>query len=78
MASVTVLLGLKADPNVKDERGRTPLHSAFLLGNKPIARLLLQVKADPTIRDGWGCTPGHWAVKSGYHECLALLEPTLD
>jgi len=48
------------DPNVRDRRGRTPLHYAIMLDG-PLG-LLLDHGADPNARDKEGKTPLHYAV----------------
>jgi ankyrin repeat protein len=54
------LLEFGGDPNVRDRRGRTPLHYAIMLDG-PL-RLLLDHGADPNARDKEGKTPLHYAV----------------
>lgn len=53
------LLGAGARPDVRDERGRTPLHAACAEGLYQAARLLLTHGADPAARDRFGATPLH-------------------
>lgn len=45
--------------------GHTPLHTACMRRNWPVARLLLQAGASPTIEDRRGFTPGQSAYKRG-------------
>jgi ankyrin repeat protein len=51
------LLKKKADPNIADATGYTPLFWAVKFGNKELVELLLQYKADKTKKDSMGMTP---------------------
>jgi ankyrin repeat protein len=51
-----LLIEAKADPNVKDENGVSPLHSAAWAGNEVAMRELLDAKADPNAKDHRGIT----------------------
>jgi ankyrin repeat protein len=46
-----LLLEKNADPDISNDMGLTPLHSALLTQNESIARLLLEKNANPTIRN---------------------------
>jgi ankyrin repeat protein len=47
----------KADPNIKDHGGCTPLHEAVKVPQVQITQLLLIYGADPNSKDGNGATP---------------------
>ena len=55
--SLDDLLATDVDPNIKDNRGRTPLHHAALYGYAENVRALLDAGADPNARDNEGWTP---------------------
>ncbi|MCC6051246.1 MAG: ankyrin repeat domain-containing protein [Thermofilum sp.] len=62
---VEELLDEGANPNARDERGRTPLHYAVLSGAEKIVELLVSRKAEVNARDAEGKTPLHYAVQRG-------------
>ena len=45
----------------KDEKGKTPLHNATVLGHKEIGELLIAAGADVNAKDEAGGTPLDWA-----------------
>ena len=49
---VKALLAGKANPNLADERGVTPLMSAAKAGDEAIIKLLLEAGAKPDIQTG--------------------------
>ena len=55
--SLEDLLSQGANPNIKDERGRTPLHHAAFYGYAENVQALLAAGADPNSRDNEGWTP---------------------
>ncbi|MCX7024462.1 MAG: ankyrin repeat domain-containing protein [Spirochaetes bacterium] len=62
-----------ADPNAKDDLGRTPLFYAAARGNVAIAKLLVAKKASPNLLDksGWG--PHTVAMDANFPEMLDYL-----
>lgn len=71
-----------ADPNMRDERGYTPLHIATMNGNSTLAKLLLDRKADANVfhYDVWNEFPGttcvsplHMAARQGDAEVAEQL-----
>jgi ankyrin repeat protein len=54
-ALVTIKNGM--DIHVKDFLGRTPLHSAFMLGKVDMARALINLGLDANEKDNYGKTP---------------------
>jgi ankyrin repeat protein len=67
------LLALGADPDVRDEDGRTPLFSAVLGGSIGLAGLLLEAGADVNARDSQGFSPLHYAAQEDLPEMARLL-----
>jgi Ankyrin repeats (3 copies) len=52
-----------ADPDVRDQCGRNPLHAAAFSGNFEVVRILIEYDpADINARDVYGSTPLHWAL----------------
>lgn len=51
---VSVLLTLKADPNMCDDNGVSPIMHAVIDNNRTIARLLMENGADPSLKDYTG------------------------
>lgn len=70
---MTKFLNDGISPNVKDIRGRTPLHIASSRGYTDMVRLLLQYGADPNRQDCIGNTPLHLAAVASNISVVALL-----
>ncbi|CAK9021699.1 unnamed protein product, partial [Durusdinium trenchii] len=56
LESVRILLHCRADPDVNDDQGETPLMEAACLGDLPICRLLLEKRASLTHASATGAT----------------------
>ncbi|CAF3287761.1 unnamed protein product [Rotaria sp. Silwood2] len=59
-----ILLDLKANPNHKDNRGRTPSHCAALKGNIDCLKYLIECNADIWIKNKRGDYPLYEAINS--------------
>ena len=70
---VRTLLARGADPDARDEDGRTPLFSAVLGGSVALLGLLLESKADVNARDSRGATALHVAAEEVLPEAATLL-----
>lgn len=68
-----------ADPEVRDDRDRTPLLVAIVLGDgsephQEIVRILLAAGADPTVTDRQGRSAREIAVEHGYPKIVRILD----
>jgi len=70
---VGVLLARGADPNARDDDGRTPLMSAVLANSIALAGLLLESEADVNARDDQGWTALHFAAEEQLPEMARIL-----
>ena len=70
---VRTLLARGADPNARDDEGRTPIFSAVLGGSVGLVGLLLETKADVNARDAHGATALHVAAEEVLPEAATLL-----
>ncbi len=73
LALVERLLELRADVNVQDDEGWTPLHVAARDGHVDVCRMLIEAGApvDAQVDDGW--TPLHFAAYNDEMEVCELL-----
>lgn len=71
---VEYLLNKKADPNVADSTGTTPLFWAVKAGNTELVQMLLKHNADKTLKDSMGMTPFEYALKTDNKEIINLLK----
>jgi len=73
---VCLLLDQKAEMDVRDNNGDTPLHSAAACGDVDVSRLLLKRGADVNAENDEGSTPLHRASEvssTGNSEIVRLL-----
>ena len=68
-----LLLDAGANPNVKDDKGRTALIRASENGNIEVVKLLLDRGANLEAKDDWGRTALIWASWDGHIEVVKLL-----
>ncbi|MBO9692204.1 ankyrin repeat domain-containing protein [Chryseobacterium sp.] len=68
------LLKKKADPNIADATGYTPLFWAVKFGNKELIEQLLRYKADKTKKDSMGMTAFEYALQTNNKEIINLLK----
>ena len=74
VAVAKVLLEYKADPNIADSQGVTPLVYATQFQNKELIKLLLQYKANPATADKEGKTPLDYATLTNNQDIINLLK----
>jgi uncharacterized protein len=71
---VGLLLKHKADPNIREQGGYTPLHAAAQNGDREVIRTLLYGGADLTIQSDDGKMPLDLALAAGHTEAAKLLQ----
>ena len=71
---VGLLLKYKADPNVREQGGYTPLHAAAQNGDKEMIRTLLYGGADLTLQSDDGKLPLDLALAAGHAGAAKLLQ----
>jgi ankyrin repeat protein len=67
------LLARGANPNVRDEELRTPLHQAVLGGSVGLVGLLIESGANVNAKDNHGFTPLHFAAQEHEPEIARIL-----
>ena len=67
------LINRKANVEIRDERGFTPLHLAVTAGRIAIVRLLVNAGADVNAISSSGATPLALALKNRHREIAAFL-----
>jgi len=70
----SLLLENKADPNIKDASGLTPLIYAIQFKNIEIIKLLLNHKANKTLADSSGKMPFEYAIFTQNQEIINLFK----
>ncbi|HKJ46446.1 MAG TPA: ankyrin repeat domain-containing protein [Balneolales bacterium] len=69
-----LLLSHKANVNVKQRGGWTPLHQAAAHGNQKLVKLLLEHGADRNAKSDDGQSPFDLAEENGHEEILQILK----
>lgn len=69
-----LLLENKADPNIADASGMTPLLYAIQFKNKELVDLLIKYKADKKMADSSGKSPFEYAVFTKNEEIINLFK----
>lgn len=67
---------IRASPDcvdVKNDRGRTPLHVAAHTGQNDIVKLLISKGAEVNARSRWNYTPLIFATEDGHHDVVVTL-----
>ena len=70
---VETLLKFKANPNISDTQGTTPLHYAAIKRNETIVKLLMDANADVTKKDIRGKTALDYAKVTNSQNIIKLL-----
>ena len=68
-----LFLDRRAEPNIANEYGITPLHSAVSKGQTDVVQLLLDRGAEPNMADHIGRTPLSWAQQEGHMDIVNIL-----
>ena len=71
---VKMLLEHRADPNVREQGGCTPLHAAAHNGDETMIRALLYGGADLDVKNNDGKTPLDLAREAGHTKAAEILE----
>lgn len=69
---VQLLLAHKADPNIKNYQGKTPLMRAIAKNRDATAKVLIE-SCDVNVADGTGRTALHWAAFYGHEAIVRML-----
>lgn len=72
-AGIRLLCANGADPNTRDDVGKTPLMRALKKGHKATVQALLEVGANPNLKDTDGLTPLMYAAQKPMVDNVALL-----
>jgi hypothetical protein len=72
-ASTRLLIDAKADLEVRDCLGQTPLYDASAMRNLDCLQVLIESNADVNTTTNRGSSPAHHAAGNGNSECLHLL-----
>ena len=76
---MTALLASKAEPQVRDHAGATPLHLAAAAGGVKVIEALLDASADLNVYDGdSGRTPVSYAEENDHPEAIAALRARMN
>jgi hypothetical protein len=73
LSQLRLLLKARAEPNVVDHRGQTPLHVAASKGNAGAVAALLNGGAKPFAKDMFGSTPLLEACCMGHDPVITLM-----
>jgi ankyrin repeat protein len=71
---IRMLLDARADPNLPDNHGHTPLMMASAAGFKEVVELLLQRGADPSLTDKNLMSAEDVALLNQHHAVVELLK----
>lgn len=74
IALAEVLLKNKANPNISDATGMSPLFYAIQFRNKGMIELLLKYKADKNLKDKQGKTAFEYAIDTKDQEIINLFK----
>lgn len=72
---IQLILDLKANPNLKNKSGHTPLHLAYIRRDPQMIQALLQAGADPNIEDKEGKTAKEM-LQLNYNNACQILKET--
>jgi len=71
---VRILLAAGADPTAQDDpHCRTALHTAAMIDDVELVKIILEAGVDVNIRNAQNTTPLHVALNRGANSCVGLL-----
>lgn len=71
---VEILLCAKADPNISDNKGNTPLIEASKRGFKEVVTMLLETGVNFNAKNNEGISALNLALSHGHYELVDLLK----
>ena len=71
---IKLLMTLTTNPNIADNDGWTPIHSAAFYGHLETVRLLMKTTNNPNAPDNLGRSAENLASQRGHHDIVRMLK----